>query len=231
MGIFLDVKEWVKEIMENIQSEERGMFCTLLQQLWRARNSLVFEKKSAPIEEEVQQACMCFDEFWKAQMIEKMKCPIEKPQFSVNQKWKCPPSNIMKVNVDAAVPHDINRGVGVVIRDEMGIIMVSAIKEIPYPLEAHEAEAYAAFWGLNFAKDCYFSKVIIESDNMEVAGPQCRHETCRRTLFSKPPRVSASQRSRGPCTHRRAVKDIVNLDNSGRARYVTVRGIDKTDEA
>ncbi|KAL4343432.1 uncharacterized protein LOC107646667 [Arachis ipaensis] len=144
--IFPDVKEWVKEMMENIQSEKRGLFCTLLQQLWRAKNSLVFEEKSAPTEEEVQKSCMCFDEFWKAQMIEKIKRPIEKPQISVNQKWKCPPTNIMKINVDAVVPHDINGGVGVVIRDEMGIIMALATKEIPYLLEAHEAEAYAAFW-------------------------------------------------------------------------------------
>ncbi|XP_016199994.1 uncharacterized protein LOC107641002 [Arachis ipaensis] len=99
-----------------------------------------------------------------------MKCPIEKPQFSVNQKWKYPPTNIMKVKVDAAVPHDINGGVGVVIRDEMGIIMALAIQAIPYPFEAHEAEAYAAFWGLNFIKDCCFAKVILKSDNTEVMG-------------------------------------------------------------
>ncbi|RYR31700.1 hypothetical protein Ahy_B01g056576 [Arachis hypogaea] len=53
MGMFSYVKEWVKEIMKNIQSEKRSLFCTLLQQLWRARNSLVFEENSAPIEEEV----------------------------------------------------------------------------------------------------------------------------------------------------------------------------------
>ncbi|RYR31804.1 hypothetical protein Ahy_B01g056721 [Arachis hypogaea] len=53
----------------------------------------------------------------------------------------------------------------------MGIIMeASATQAIPYPLEAHEAEAYAAFWGLNFAKDCCFSNVILKSDNIEVMG-------------------------------------------------------------
>ncbi|KAL4314926.1 hypothetical protein AHAS_Ahas15G0133900 [Arachis hypogaea] len=123
MGMFSDVKEWVKEIMGNIQSEKRGPILYLA---------------IAAVE--------------------------------MNQKWICPPTNTMKVNVDAAVPHDINGGVGVVIRNEMGIIMAAATQAIPYPLEEHEAEAYAAFWGLNFAKDCCFSKVILESDNIEVMG-------------------------------------------------------------
>ncbi|KAL4330484.1 hypothetical protein AHAS_Ahas13G0404700 [Arachis hypogaea] len=89
-GTFSDVKEWVKEMMGNIQSEKRGLFCTLLQQLWRARNFLVFEEKSAPIEKEVQQACMCFDEFWKAQMIEKMKMPNRKAPILSEPKVDMP---------------------------------------------------------------------------------------------------------------------------------------------
>ncbi|RYR31699.1 hypothetical protein Ahy_B01g056575 [Arachis hypogaea] len=92
----------------------------------------------------------------------------------------------MKINVDATVPHDINRGVGVVIRNDMRIITASRTQAIPYPLEAHEAEAYATFWGLNFAKDYCFLKVILESNNIEVmdALKQRRYfNSCFRTFI------------------------------------------------
>ncbi|MED6189019.1 hypothetical protein PIB30_091534, partial [Stylosanthes scabra] len=61
------------------------------------------------------------------------------------------------VNVDAAVPKDKKGGVGVIARDQLGHTLASSTWAIPFQLEAHEAEAYAAYLGIRFAKECCFT--------------------------------------------------------------------------
>ncbi|XP_072088879.1 uncharacterized protein [Arachis hypogaea] len=63
----LTLRKWFLDILEKLQLKEKGFFCTLIHQLWKARNQLVFEDKELPIIEEIETATRVFEEYWKAQ--------------------------------------------------------------------------------------------------------------------------------------------------------------------
>ncbi|MED6195114.1 hypothetical protein PIB30_034955 [Stylosanthes scabra] len=100
----------------------------------------------------------------------------------LKDKWESPPTNLRKINVDVATNGRVNGGVGAVVRDEMGFILAAATWPIPFPLKAHEAEALVAYWGLQLAKDCCFTEVILESDNIEVV-KALKHGSSNETCF------------------------------------------------
>ncbi|KAL4275123.1 hypothetical protein AHAS_Ahas20G0075700 [Arachis hypogaea] len=84
------------------------------------------------------------------------------------QKWEEPPNSMLKVNVDAAVSNINKGGVEVVIRDNLGQVIATACWAIPFPLEAHEVEAYAAYRRMKMAIESCFTNIILESDIMQV---------------------------------------------------------------
>ncbi|XP_057719932.1 uncharacterized protein LOC130934373 [Arachis stenosperma] len=163
-----NVKGWIIEILGKLQMKEQGFFCTLLNQLWQVRNSTIFEKKVLTIEEEIKKALTSFEEFSNTQAtLEELRKSHNPPTF-ITQKWEEPPNSMLKVNVDAAVGKINKGGVGVVIRDNLGQVMATACWAIPFPLEAHEAEAYAVYRGMKMAIESCFTNIILESDSMQV---------------------------------------------------------------
>ncbi|MED6122457.1 hypothetical protein PIB30_040027 [Stylosanthes scabra] len=99
------------------------------------------------------------------------------------EKWESPPTNLKKINVNAANNGRSNGGVGAVVRDELGYILAAATWPIWFSMKAHEAEALAAFLGLNFAKECCFTEVFLEDDNIEVV-KALKHGTSNETCFA-----------------------------------------------
>ncbi|MED6185375.1 hypothetical protein PIB30_056452 [Stylosanthes scabra] len=69
---------------------------------------------------------------------------------------------------------------------------------IRFPLQAHEAEALALYVGMNFAKDCCFTDIIVESDNLEVVNAlkqrKC-NDSCFGTFIADALSVSRNFRS------------------------------------
>ncbi|KAL4330796.1 hypothetical protein AHAS_Ahas13G0435900 [Arachis hypogaea] len=168
-GVKHEDEEQIEEIMRGkLQLKEKGFFCTLIHQLWKARNQLVFENKERPIIEEIETATRVFKEHWKAQKKEEEFRTAQVDNRPHQQIWEAPPNSMVKINVDAAKDRDNKGGVGVVARNCWGQIMAAATWSLPFPLEAHEAEAYAVQWGINFASECCFTEIIVESDNLEV---------------------------------------------------------------
>ncbi|RYR08456.1 hypothetical protein Ahy_B05g076152 [Arachis hypogaea] len=119
----------------------------MLNQLWKARNSMVFEERVLQIEEELEKVRSLFKEFWQTQIREETRTRRNEQEHPLMQNWECPPNSDLKVNVDTAIFRNFNGGVGVVVRDNWDQIMAVASWVIPYPLEPREAEAYAAFVG------------------------------------------------------------------------------------
>ncbi|XP_020979564.1 uncharacterized protein LOC110272089 [Arachis ipaensis] len=142
----------------------------MLNQLWKARNSMVFEERVLQIEEELEKVRSLFKEFWQTQIREETRTRRNEQEHPLMQNWECPPNSDLKVNVDTAIFRNFNGGVGVVVRDNWDQIMAVASWVIPYPLEPREAEAYAAFVGIKLAMECYFTNIILESDNI---GSEC----------------------------------------------------------
>lgn len=71
------------------------------------------------------------------------------------QPWMPPPpANLVKINFDNAVFSKENiSGIGVVVRDENGLVLGSCSKRLPQAYSAMEVEAMAAATALVFAND------------------------------------------------------------------------------
>lgn len=82
-----------------------------------------------------------------------------------NTKWKRPNLGLVKVNTDANLQNHGKWGLGIIIRDEVGLVMAASTWETDGNDRALEAEAYALLTGMRFAKDCGFRKVVFEGDN------------------------------------------------------------------
>ena len=84
-------------------------------------------------------------------------------------KWKPPPKNVFKVNVDATINSKSQMaGLGAVIRDLENKFVVAGIMQTGMKEQVSYAEAEAIVWGLKLARRAALSTLIIELDCLEV---------------------------------------------------------------
>ena len=84
-------------------------------------------------------------------------------------RWVPPMFPWYKVNADAAIFSQLDIiGVGVIIRDHLGSVVVALSKRLPFPLDPLEAEAKAMDEATDFAWDIGVRDVIFESNSMLV---------------------------------------------------------------
>ena len=84
-------------------------------------------------------------------------------------RWKPPPSGAVKINFDGAIfPKEKKSGIGVVIRDNKGLIIASCSKVVHQVLGVFDIEALAAVWALSFASNVGVRRAVFEGDSMAV---------------------------------------------------------------
>ena len=77
---------------------------------------------------------------------------------------------MVKINCDGATFRDQKMsGVGVVIRDNSGMVLASMSKQLPQLYSALEVEAMVASTALSFATQLGFQRAILESDSLTLA--------------------------------------------------------------
>ena len=105
------------------------------------------------------------EEYKQAQAHLSLPTPTTRNQ----QTWSPPPRSLFKLNFDAAVFNDINAsGVGAVIRNDMGEVMVSLSARGPQVVDSEEAEVLACRRALELAIDLRFPELVIEGDSASV---------------------------------------------------------------
>ena len=92
-----------------------------------------------------------------------MLCSIKQ---GLNVGWMAPPPGYFKVNVDGASPLDCKgiSGVGAIVRNDGGKVVVALCKALPSCYPAKWAELFALEQGIILAQQLAISNVIIESD-------------------------------------------------------------------
>ena len=81
--------------------------------------------------------------------------------------WQPPAHQQYKINFDGALFKDENQaGIGVVIRDSKGQVMVSLAQRIPLPNTAIEVEALAAWRAMELALEIGLNKGVLEGDSL-----------------------------------------------------------------
>ena len=84
---------------------------------------------------------------------------------SGGNRWQAPQAGFVKVNFNGAVFGELNKsGVGVVIRDNNGAVLVSCSEKLTQAYKAEETETLAARKALMFAHELGFQRVILEGD-------------------------------------------------------------------
>ena len=81
-------------------------------------------------------------------------------------KWEPPPIDWFKINFDGAVFQDKNEaGLGIIIRNDHGLVMVALTQVIPLPTSVEMVEVLAARRALIFAKELTFDHINLEVDS------------------------------------------------------------------
>ncbi|MED6132411.1 hypothetical protein PIB30_018802 [Stylosanthes scabra] len=147
----LNLKDWIVGMMEKTSRDGGGLFLYCLQNLWCGRNLLVFQREASEPEQLVDRALRDFSEFSTASIRNRTVPQQPSPGSDSNSHWSPLPPGTFKLNFDAACNYDGRRGVGVVIRNEDGVVNAAATMEVQENLSVKEAEAMGAFMGLEFA--------------------------------------------------------------------------------
>ena len=83
--------------------------------------------------------------------------------------WKPPPPGWFKVNVDGALFSKTKQsGIGVIVRDEEGNVIVACSRKLDLPLGALKIEAKALEAGVQFAEEVGLRNVVFEGDSLLV---------------------------------------------------------------
>lgn len=88
----------------------------------------------------------------------------------VNKRWQPPSYGIIKINVDAAVCEGTNFiGIGVVARDDSGVVLGAMARCMIGSFTPHIAECMAVREGVWFARAGGFPRWVVETDAINVA--------------------------------------------------------------
>ena len=102
----------------------------------------------------------------KLQELSTLHIPTSPPRTTPASCWRSLDHDHVKINVDGALFSKENQaGIGVVIRNEAGLVLASRSQQIPLPATVLEVEALAARRALEFAAEIGVNKVILEGDS------------------------------------------------------------------
>ena len=76
----------------------------------------------------------------------------------MHNRWRPPPIGSVKVNFDDTA------GLGIIIRDDHGLVMAALSQQIPLPASVEMVEVLAARRALLFAKELGFESLVVEGD-------------------------------------------------------------------
>ncbi|XP_040989052.1 uncharacterized protein LOC121236684 [Juglans microcarpa x Juglans regia] len=145
-------------VLEQRHEDELFSLFTLAWDFWWRRNQMVHEQESLEVNQVIDYAFSAQKSFSELKQV---------PQSMVRAfyEWKPPPSNWLKLNVDGAVFDEINKaGVGLVLRDGKGNVMLAASK-IEYEVsDAQAIELLAIFRALQLCANMGIQRLLLESD-------------------------------------------------------------------
>ncbi|KAL5851498.1 hypothetical protein ACOSQ3_006616 [Xanthoceras sorbifolium] len=145
----------------SLLSADFVQLCVILWRTWYCRNSTIFLNKLLPVVDIVPWSIAFLEDFAKAGLL----FPPASVGVRVQPRWEAPSSGWFKINSDAAVDSVRKRvGLGVVIHDWQGRVVVSLSQSYPLLVLVEVTEAIAIRRGLQLVSEIGLSPVGFESD-------------------------------------------------------------------
>ena len=97
----------------------------------------------------------------------KLSChPQNLDSNSATLNWSPPPPDLFKINYDGVVFEEASRsGIGVVIRNNQGLVIASLTQKLPQAYQAIEIEPMAAIQALESGLEVGIDQAIVEGDS------------------------------------------------------------------
>ena len=161
---FADLFIWMAE---KLNKDDLRMFVTLAWAAWMCRNKELFETSSPSSVHVAAGFCKLVEDTRHCVKQARINQPLYHP-LPPTASWNKPQMNWVKVNVDAYVGENQTVGLGVVVRDWQGKLLVAAATRMNVAWEARMAEAAAARFGVMIARRYGYPKVCLEGDALTV---------------------------------------------------------------
>ncbi|KAH9800798.1 RNase H domain-containing protein [Citrus sinensis] len=158
------------------------LLVTILWMIWNARNSWIFKGVKDSPQVTVSKDEAVLEAFRRTQLPAATHIGVQ--SSSKLKAWNPPQRGYFKVNVNAATNSEKQiAGLGAVIRDEVGNVIVAAVKVSKFYGYVFIAEAEAIEWGLQLAGNACIESLIVESDAQEVIKLVNNSRGCRSEIF------------------------------------------------
>ncbi|KQK16103.2 hypothetical protein BRADI_1g26757v3 [Brachypodium distachyon] len=177
--------EWFLQVLSNLDNIKAAMLLMLLWRIWHVHNDITHDKTPAPVEASKRFLCSYLDsllaikqhseaDFFKGKQVVAYSARLRSRYRRTNSaggaddRWKPPNADSVKLNVDGSFSsNDGSAGVGLVLRDHRGNLMISACCNLPQCNDALEAELAACEEGLRASIGWTDKLIILESDCAE----------------------------------------------------------------
>ncbi|KAH9671373.1 reverse transcriptase domain-containing protein [Citrus sinensis] len=157
----------LQELVKRISKDELRLIIALFWTAWHTRNIFVFENKRQDPQISVAKAEAVVESYARVRMTKVQAAAKAIP--AKGAKWIPPLQGHFKANVDVAVNKEKNQvGLGVVIRDDSGAIIIAAVNHTKYHGDVAQAETAAVNFGLQVVMEAKLSPLILETDCQDV---------------------------------------------------------------
>ncbi|XP_075650032.1 uncharacterized protein LOC142620559 [Castanea sativa] len=155
---FSKLMAWVFQHQRN-----PDLFAFSIWSIWHQRNQVRTQQAYCPLNQLSQLVHDRYAEY-KA---------FKPPPFPSRQKrrawWKSPDQDIFKINFDGVIyAEEKCSGLGVIIRNQEGLVIASMSTRVPQQLQPIEIEALVASRALEFAREVGISEAVLEGDSLLV---------------------------------------------------------------
>ncbi|XP_042984282.1 uncharacterized protein LOC122313374 [Carya illinoinensis] len=171
-----DLGQLWNKVVERCGEDEVVLIATVMRNIWLRRNSLVFEDDfSSPgaLFNKAKSSIAAYQEAQEKQGMGAGHVRVHRERV----RWRAPREGVVKVNWDAAYElKNKKMGLGVVIRDGEGEVLVSLCKPSSYSVSAAVAEAEALWRAMLLCIELNFGEVVFEGDALGIIQVACSTE-------------------------------------------------------
>ncbi|KAL0003476.1 hypothetical protein SO802_017257 [Lithocarpus litseifolius] len=137
------------------------VFANTISLIWMNRNRAAFGGEGMILGKIPAQAHALVHEF---HLLRPVHAKIPRTAHAV--RWKPPPPGTVKINFDGAIfSTRSTAGLGIIARDQAGLVLAALSQEIPLPTSVETVEVIAARRAILFAKELGFARVMVEGDS------------------------------------------------------------------